>query len=122
MRLPTYWDSPAAVEALTRDGWRHLRLGNLREAEYVLHRAAGVADQLVASPDVPLIRLHARQALAAAYRALGRFEESESLLRRTLAKAEAELGPDAPALAELRAGVVPFADTAVVGEDPVLAC
>jgi Protein of unknown function (DUF4242) len=88
MRLPCYADSPAAIEALTRDGLRLLRLGNLHEAEYVLHRAAGGADHLAAGPDVPLIRLRAREALAATYRCQGRDDESEALLRSTIAKAE----------------------------------
>jgi hypothetical protein len=87
MRLPCYADSPAAIEALTRDGLRLLRLGNLREAEYVLHRAAGGADHLTAGPDVPLIRLRARVALAATYRSQGRHAESEALLSRTFAGA-----------------------------------
>jgi hypothetical protein len=98
MRLPCYAHSPAAIEALTRDGLRLLRLGNLREAEYVLHRAAGGADHLPAAPEVPLIRLRAREALAATYRRQGRHDESEALVRSTIAKADVELGPEAAVL------------------------
>jgi hypothetical protein len=95
MRLPCYADSPAAIEALTRDGLRLLRLGDLREAEYVLHRAAGGADHLTAGPDVPLIRLRAREALAATYRSQGRHAESEALLS-TIAGARPVGSPTSP--------------------------
>jgi hypothetical protein len=105
MRLPCYAHSPAAIEALTRDGLRLLRLGNLREAEFVLHRAAGGADHLPAGPDVPLIRVHARSALAATYRLQGRRDESETLLRSTLARAEHELDPQASSLIERLVGL-----------------
>jgi hypothetical protein len=79
MRLPCYAHAPDAIEALTRDGLRLLRLGNLREAEFVLHRAAGGADHLSAGPNVPLIRARARGALAEAYRLQGRYAEAEAI-------------------------------------------
>jgi hypothetical protein len=103
MRLPCFADSPAAIEALTRDGCRLLRLGDLSEAEYVLHRAAGGADHLPAGPDVPLIRLRAREALAATYLRQGRSAEAETLRRRTAAIADADLGLEPAAVAVLAA-------------------
>jgi hypothetical protein len=106
MRLPCYAHSPAAIEALTRDGIRLVRLGNLREAEYVLHRAAGGADHLSAGPEVALIRLRARTALAGAYRRQGRHAESETLLHRSVAKAERDLGPDMASMIEDVIGLV----------------
>jgi hypothetical protein len=117
MRLPCYADSPAAIEALTRDGLRLLRLGDLREAEYVLHRAAGGADHLPASPDVPLIRVRARKALAATYRRQGRHGESDALLRSTIALAERELGSGAAATAELPAALAAGPSTTTGGTD-----
>src|SRR5881394_2417504 len=110
MRLPCYADSPTAIEALTRDGRRLLGLGNLKEAEYVLARAAGTADHLPATSEAPLIRLRAREALAVTYRLQGRHSESAALFRSTIAKAERELEPGAAVIADLLSGLATTLD------------